>query len=105
MHTHTKGLTRREVLQGGYSGALGLGLPSLLRQRASAADSESGVQRQESGKKMILVWTTGAMSHHDTLDMKPAAPAEIRGQFNPIQTKIPGYLMCELMPELSKISD
>lgn len=54
---------------------------------------------------MILVWTTGAMSHHDTLDMKPDAPAEIRGQFNPIQTKIPGYLMCEHMPELTKIAD
>jgi len=105
MHTHTKGLTRREVLQVGYSGALGLGLTSLLKQRAAAADSESGTLRQASGKKMILVWTTGAMSHHDTLDMKPDAPAEIRGQFNPIQTKIPGYQMCEHMPELTKIAD
>ncbi len=104
-HYHTKGLTRREAMQVGYSGALGLGLTSILKRRARAADSESGVPRQASGKKMILVWTTGAMSHHDTLDMKPDAPAEIRGQFNPIQTRTPGYQMCEHMPELAKLSD
>ncbi|MBA62360.1 MAG: hypothetical protein CMJ76_08330 [Planctomycetaceae bacterium] len=105
MHKHKTGLTRREAMQVGYSGALGLGLTSLLKQRAAAADSESGKPRQASGKKMILVWTTGAMSHHDTLDMKPDAPAEVRGQFNPVQTRIPGYQMCEHMPELSKLAD
>jgi len=105
MHKHTTGLTRREAMQVGYSGALGLGLTSLLNQRVTAADSESGAARQASGKKMILVWTTGAMSHHDTLDMKPDAPAEIRGQFNSVQTKIPGYQICEHMPELAKLAD
>ena len=92
-------------MQVGYSGALGLGLTSLLNQKAVATDSESGAGRQASGKKMILVWTTGAMSHHDTLDMKPDAPAEIRGQFNSVQTKIPGYQICEHMPELAKLAD
>ena len=92
-------------MQVGYSGALGLGLTSLLNQKAIAADSESGARRQASGKRMILVWTTGAMSHHDTLDMKPDAPAEVRGQFNPVQTKIPGYQICEHLPELAKLAD
>lgn len=92
-------------MQVGYSGALGLGLTSLLKNRVLGADAESGQSRQSSGKKMILVWTTGAMSHHDTLDMKPDAPAEVRGQFNPIQTKTPGYQVCEHMPELAKLSD
>lgn len=92
-------------MQVGYSGALGLGLTSLLKNRALGADAESGQSRQSSGKKMILVWTTGAMSHHDTLDMKPDAPAEVRGQFNPIQTKTTGYQVCEHMPELAKLSD
>ena len=92
-------------MQVGYSGALGLGLTSLLKNRALGADAESGQSQQSSGKKMILVWTTGAMSHHDTLDMKPDAPAEVRGQFNPIQTKTPGYQVCEHMPELAKLSD
>ena len=92
-------------MQVGYSGALGLGLTSLLNQKAVAADSESGARRQASGKRMILVWTTGAMSHHDTLDMKPDAPAEVRGQFNPVQTKIPGYQICEHMPELARLAD
>jgi len=105
MHKHTTGLTRREAMQVGYSGALGLGLTSLLNQKAVAADSESGARRQASGKRMILVWTTGAMSHHDTLDMKPDAPAEVRGQFNPVQTKIPGYQICEHMPELARLAD
>lgn len=92
-------------MQVGYSGALGLGLTSLLKNRVLGADAESGQSRQSNGKKMILVWTTGAMSHHDTLDMKPDAPAEVRGQFNPIQTKTPGYQVCEHMPELAKLSD
>ena len=92
-------------MQVGYSGALGLGLTSLLKNRVLGADAESGQSRQSSGKKMILVWTTGAMSHHDTLDMKPDAPAEVRGQFNPIQTKTPGYQVCEHMPELARLSD
>jgi len=92
-------------MQVGYSGALGLGLTSLLKNRGLGADAESGQSQQSSGKKMILVWTTGAMSHHDTLDMKPDAPAEVRGQFNPIQTKTPGYQVCEHMPELAKLSD
>ena len=105
MHKHTTGLTRREAMQVGYSGALGLSLTSLLNQKAIAADSESGARRQASGKRMILVWTTGAMSHHDTLDMKPDAPAEVRGEFNPIQTKIPGYQICEHMPEVAKLAD
>ncbi|MEC9095391.1 MAG: DUF1501 domain-containing protein [Planctomycetota bacterium] len=105
MHKHTTGLTRREAMQVGYSGALGLGLTSLLNKRVTAADSESGAAPQASGKKMILVWTTGAMSHHDTLDMKPEAPAEIRGQFNSVQTRIPGYQICEHMPELAKLAD
>ncbi|MAQ90191.1 MAG: hypothetical protein CMM03_10080 [Rhodopirellula sp.] len=105
MHQHRSGLTRREAMQVGYSGALGLGLTSLLKNRALGADAESGQSQQSSGKKMILVWTTGAMSHHDTLDMKPDAPAEVRGQFNPIQTKTPGYQVCEHMPELAKLSD
>ena len=105
MHKHTTGLTRREAMQVGYSGALGLGLTSLLNKRITAADSESGAAPQASGKKMILVWTTGAMSHHDTLDMKPDAPAEIRGQFNSVQTRIPGYQICEHMPELAKLAD
>ncbi|MCH2599252.1 MAG: DUF1501 domain-containing protein [Pirellulales bacterium] len=105
MHQHRAGLTRREAMQVGYSGALGLGLTSLLKNRVLGADAESGQSRQSSGKKMILVWTTGAMSHHDTLDMKPDAPAEVRGQFNPIQTKTPGYQVCEHMPELAKLSD
>ena len=77
-HTHSTGLTRREILQVGYSGAMGLALPALFANRAQAAAAASAAAPPRDGKKMLLVWTTGAMSHHDTVDMKPDAPAAVR---------------------------
>ena len=104
-HLHSVGMTRREALQVGYSGALGLALPSLFANRVKAADAAQRRAAPRDGKKMLIVWTTGAMSHHDTVDMKPDAPAEIRGGFNPVATSIPGFQMCEHMPELAKHAD
>ncbi|MBN79400.1 MAG: hypothetical protein CMJ70_04605 [Planctomycetaceae bacterium] len=104
-HTHSTGLTRREILQVGYSGAMGLALPALFANRAQAAAAASAAAPPRDGKKMLLVWTTGAMSHHDTVDMKPDAPAEVRGEFKPAATSIPGFQMCEHMPELIKHAD
>ncbi len=98
-HQHRIGLTRREILQTGYSGLLGLGLPSLFAGRASAAEAGAAVA---SPKSVLIVFLTGACSHHDTFDMKPDAPAEIRGEFKPISTAIPGYQICEHLPELAK---
>ena len=69
-------------MQVGYSGALGLGLTSLLKNRVLGLMQNRVSHDSQSGKKMILVWTTGAMSHHDTLDMKPDAP---RGSTWPVQ--------------------
>ena len=83
VHQHRIGLSRREALQAGYSGLLGLGLPSLLAGRARA-DVVKSAGQAGSSKSMILVFLTGAASHHDTFDMKPDAPAEIRGEFKPI---------------------
>ncbi len=100
-HQHRIGLTRREILQTGYSGLLGLGLPALLAGRAQSAragDAASG----RTPKSVLIVFLTGACSHHDTFDMKPDAPAEIRGEFKQISTGIPGYQMCEHLPELAK---
>src|SRR5207302_10966891 len=90
-HRHTIGMTRRELLQVGYSGLLGVGLPSLLAQRAQAAEtgrSAGGGSRRP--KSVILVFLTGAPSHLDMFDMKPDAPPEVRGEFQPIATTVPG---------------
>ena len=85
-HRHQIGITRRELLQVGYSALLGVGLPSLLAQRAAAAGSkrtEAGISRKP--KSVILIFLTGAPSHLDTFDMKPDAPPEVRGEFQSIR--------------------
>src|SRR3569833_3409491 len=92
-HRHTIGITRREYLQVGYSGLLGLALP----QVAHAAATGGQPRRQRS---VILVFLTGGASHLDTLDLKPNAPAEVRGEFQPIATNVPGIQICEHLPEL-----
>ena len=98
-HAHSPiGFTRREAMQIGYSGLMGLGLPSLLKNRLLA---QSGT----SPKSIIIVFLTGAPSHHDTFDMKPEAPAEIRGEFKPTATSTPGLHVCEHLPKLAAIAD
>jgi len=87
-------LARRTLLQAGGLATLGLGLPELFRQRALAA----GQQRR---KNVILVFLTGAPSHLDMFDLKPEAPAEVRGTFNPIATSAPGVEICEHLPMLA----
>ena len=88
-------LDRRSLLQVGSSGLLGLGLADCLRStpRAQAATATP--------KQVIVVFLTGAASHHDTFDMKPEAPPEIRGEFRPIQSAVPGLTVCEHLPLLA----
>jgi hypothetical protein len=94
---HPRGITRRTLLQVGYSGLLGINLPALLSDRARAAANGSGPRP----KSVILVFLTGGASHIDTFDMKPDAPAEIRGEFRPIATRVPGLEICEHLPRLA----
>ena len=91
---HRIGVNRREFLQVGYSGLLGVGLSSLLTQRAKANEARTP-------KSVIIVFLTGAPSHLDTFDMKPDAPAEIRGEFRPTATRVPGLHVCEHLPRLA----
>jgi hypothetical protein len=100
-HRHTIGVTRREMLQVGYSGLLGIGLSSLLTHRAAAAQGS----RPGKPKSLILVFCTGAPSHIDTFDLKPDAPAEVRGEFKPIATRVPGLAICEHLPRLAARAD
>jgi hypothetical protein len=101
-HEHRIGLNRRELLQVGYSGLLGIGLPSLLssRKAQASANSRTGVSSTKP-KSVVLIFLTGAPSHHDTFDMKPEAPAEVRGEFQPIATSVPGLFVCEHLPQLA----
>ncbi len=92
------GLSRREVLKIGALGLGGLSLPALLR-----AEQESGVKR--SHKSIIMIYMVGAPPHQDMYDLKMEAPAEIRGEFLPIETNVPGIQICEHMPGMAKIMD
>ena len=91
------GLSRRSFLQAGALAMGGLSLPSLLQ-----AQQQSGAS---SHKAVIMVYLSGGLSHHDTFDLKPDAPAEIRGEFNPIATNVPGIQMSEYLPRLAGMMD
>jgi hypothetical protein len=100
-HQHTIGIRRRELLQVGYSALLGVGLPACLMRRSAAADAPRSGVRRGRPKSIIIVFLTGAASHHDTFDMKPDAPPEIRGEFQPIATSTAGVHICEHLPRLA----
>jgi hypothetical protein len=92
------GITRRELLQVGYSGLLGLGLSALPAPVL-------GASQPRTPKSMILVFLTGGPSHHDTFDLKPDAPAEVRGEFRPVAGRVPGLHICEHLPRLAARAD
>lgn len=92
-------LPRRDLLQVGALGAVGLSLPELLGgQAASAAIAD----RPRRAKSCILVFLEGGPSHIDLWDMKPDAPLETRGEFQPIATTLPGAMICDQMPLLAR---
>ena len=103
-HVHSAGLNRRELLQVGYSGLLGIGLSSLAGHRAAAGQTANGGAGRQP-KSMIIVYLTGAPSHLDTFDVKPEAPAEVRGEFQTIRTRIPGFVVSEHLPNLASRAD
>lgn len=94
------GVSRREFLCAGTLTVGGLSLADIFRARAA------GASRQPSSlKSIIMVYLHGGPSQLDMFDMKPQAPAEFRGEFQPIRTNVPGLDICELMPRLATIAD
>ena len=94
----TTALHRREWLRlGALSLFGGMTLPKLLQAREATLSAPTG-----SAKSVILLNLFGGPSHVDTFDMKPAAPAEVRGEFQPIATTIPGLSICEHLPEFAR---
>ena len=97
-YRHCDGLSRRAFLTAGAVGLGGLTLADLLRAEAAA-----GIK--SSTKSIINIHLDGGPPQLDTIDPKPDAPVEIRGEFRPIATKIPGVQLCELLPKVASIAD
>src|SRR5947207_1987318 len=91
------GITRRNFLTAGSLGLGGLTLSGLLGARAAAAAAGSGGPASRD-TSVVWLFLSGGPSHIDTYDMKPDAPAEFRGPYQPIRTNVPGIDICHLMP-------
>jgi hypothetical protein len=98
-HSFCDGISRRNFLRVGALGLGGLTLADLLRLKAQAKETAAPA------KSVIMIHLPGGPSHHEMYDLKPDAPKEIRGEFNPIQTNVPGIEISELLPLQAKIAD
>nr|AUN35868.1 hypothetical protein [uncultured bacterium] len=89
------GLTRRRFLEAGGLSLCGLSLPQLLRAEANAP-------KPARHKSVIMIFMPGGPSHIDMYDLKPDAPKEVRGEFQPIATRVPGIQICEHLPRIAQ---
>jgi len=97
---------RRQLFRVGGQGFFGLTMANLMRARAEASTPRPPAPASApKANNMIVIWLGGGPPHLDMFDLKPDAPAEIRGEFKPIRTNVPGIDICELMPELARIAD
>ena len=95
-----QGISRRDFLQVGALGALGFSLPQLMAAKAAGA-----VKPGHDDRSCIMIFNLGAPSNIDLWDMKPDAPAEIRGPFKPVASKAPGLEFSEILPMHAQIAD
>lgn len=100
--TFCDGVTRRDMLRIGVAAGTGFGisLDALLRSQVQAA--ESGTANPRDNVSLIILFLKGGLSTIDTLDMKPKAPSEFRGEFDPIATSVPGIEVCEHLPRIAQ---
>src|SRR5436190_9223852 len=98
-HRYCDDLTRRDFVRAGVLGTAGLSLAGYLR-RAHAGEVQSA-----RAKSAIFIYLGGGPTHMDSFDMKPDAPAEVRGEFKPIATNVPGIQVCEHLPKLAQCAD
>jgi hypothetical protein len=105
--TFCNGLTRRDMLWAGGLGLFGLGLGDFLRlaNAQSAPPGPRPLPHFGKAKSCILLFLYGSPSQLETFDMKPDAPVEVRGEFRPIRSSLPGGDVCELLPNLSRVMD
>ncbi|MBC8245645.1 MAG: DUF1501 domain-containing protein [Verrucomicrobia bacterium] len=103
LNRNCAGIARRDFIQLGTGGVLGLGMGDLVRLRADAARLAGKASPDR--MNCILVWLDGGPTHYETFDPKPDAPSGVRGEFKPIPTTVPGVSFCETMPKLAKTLD
>ncbi len=97
-------VSRRTALQAGTLGLLGLSIHHLAELRASGAEMRNG-DPPGKARACIYIFLSGGLSQLDSFDLKPAAPTEIRGEFQPIATRTPGLQICEHLPRLAERSE
>src|SRR5262249_27684958 len=100
------GQSRRSFLQLGGLAMGGLGLPALLQAEARGAGRSPASRGSGAAhKSVIMIYLSGGLAHQDTFDLKPEAPAGIRGEFQPIATRLPGVQVGELLPRIAGVMD
>ena len=101
--TACDGVTRRETLRVGALSLLGgfFNLPSLL----ALERSQAARRPRPKVRSVLLLYLQGGPATQDMFDMKPDVPADYRGLFKPVQTRVPGMDICELLPLLAKSDD
>jgi len=95
------GMSRRSFVQIGAAGMAAVGLPSILKAKEDSA--RLGVAKKDTS--VILLWLDGGPSHLDLYDLKPQAPVEYRGMWQPIPTNVPGFEISELFPRQARVAD
>ncbi|WP_435016838.1 DUF1501 domain-containing protein [Tundrisphaera sp. TA3] len=99
------GPDRRALLKAGLFSTIGLGLGDLFRLQHAARASGTGGVKPGKVKHCIMIWLAGGASHLDTFDPKPDAAADIKGEFKPIDTAVPGLRISEVFPKLATMMD
>lgn len=97
-YRRSRGIGRRGMLRAGVLAGLGLSLPEYLRMQAASAMDRKPAR----ARSVLLVWGSGGVSHHDTFDPKPQAPAEVRGEFGVLPTSVSGLQFSDRVPLLAK---
>ena len=102
LNLNCAGIARRDFIQLGVGGVLGLGMGDLISLRADAAKAAG---KPSPNVNCILVWLDGGPTHFETFDPKPDAPSDVRGEFKPIPTNVAGVHFCETVPRLARSLD
>ncbi len=103
LNLNCAGIGRRDFIQLGVGGILGLGMGDLMSLRADAARAAGKPNPDDIN--CILVWLDGGPTHFETFDPKPDAPSDVRGEFKPIPTNVAGVHFCETVPRLARSLD
>ena len=97
--------SRRDFLQVGFCGGIGLSLPHFLRMKSAQADLKNYKSVEGTAKSVIFVFLPGGMAHQESFDPKPYAPVEYRGPLSHIQTNVSGVVLSQMWQHTAKVTD